>query len=228
MAEVRFTSYVLLLAVITLFIIGRTGFDPFSFSVEYPLSLGAFIAMVVLYVYTLNSIKNAGEEELSAARITEPLSGLYNSTHFFSCMEGEIDRSVRNNYTFSLIYMDIDYFQRYNQDQGLKEGDKVITRLGELMTGVTRKYDLGFRFGNDEFAMVLPETDKIKSRIIAERIRNSFQLAYDGKLSLSIGISEWEKGDDVDRMLRKAETAMNEARRGGGNKIRAHIDRGPL
>ncbi len=110
----------------------------------------------------------------------------------------------------------------------MKAGDEVLAHMGEILTGMTRKYDIGFRFGNDEFVVLLPETDKVQARFIAERIGEAFGRTYEGSLSLSMGIAQWIEEDSVDTLLRKAEEAMNEARRGGGNLIRTHIDRGQV
>ena len=104
----------------------------------------------------------------------------------------------------------------------------VLSYMGQLIRSSTRKYDSGFRFGNDEFALIFPETDKSQARIVAERLRERFFNQFNGELGLSIGITELDDGDNVDRIVRKAEAAMQEARRNGGNRTRAYIERGQL
>ncbi|RJO67485.1 MAG: GGDEF domain-containing protein [Myxococcales bacterium] len=190
-----------------------------------------FLLVILFFVLILQFWKVAKRlhaEEVTRASITDSLSLLFNSRHFFRTLEGEIDRSRRKAHPLSALYLDIDYFHRYNETHGLKAGDRVLRFIGDLIRNSTRKYDAGFRFGNDEFALILPETDRMQGRIIAERLRESFFNQFGGELALSIGVASLEDNDNVDRMVRKAEAAMEDARRGGGNRIRAYIDRGQI
>ncbi len=226
--DTRYLYTGLWISVLLLYLLGRVQLVPPYFSLANPISLGSFALINVLFAGVLLSLRKNTNKALETAMVTDPQSLMYNSAHFYSTVEAEIDRSKRRDYTFSIIYSDIDYFHRYNEENGMKAGDDVLAHMGEMLAGMTRKYDIGFRFGNDEFVVLLPETDKVQARFIAERIGEAFGRAYEGSLSLSIGIAQWIEGDTVDSLLRKAEESMNDARRGGGNLIRTHIDRGQV
>lgn len=192
--------------------------------IQYVLLVLFFILLWQFWVMARQSCR----ERVIQASITDTLSGLYNSPHFFRTLEAEIDRSRRKSRQLTALLIDIDYFHRYNQTRGLKQGDDVLSRLGEIIRTSTRRYDSGFRLGKDEFTVILPETDRNEGRVIGERLREAFAGFYSGELSLSIGMASYEPGDDVDRLLRKAELAMEEARRGGGNRTRGYVERGQL
>jgi len=165
---------------------------------------------------------------MEQASATDPQTGLNNSSEFFRILEGEIDRSRRRGHVLSVLFIDIDYFGRFNQSRGVAKGNAVLGQMGNLMRENTRKYDYPFRLGNDDFAAVLPETDKVQARLVAERIRELFYSTYPGELSLSIGLVSMVEGDDVNKLFRKSEGAMIEARRDGGNRVRAYVDRGMI
>ena len=219
---------VLLAVFLFLFVLSNFNFVTFSINLDNWIEYVLIVLFYILLFQFWKMVQRYHQQEVLQASITDPLSKLYNSQHFFSILEAEIERSRRHNRPVSSLYLDIDYFHRYNETRGLKAGDKVLAFLGELILNSTRKYDSGFRFGNDEYGLVLPETDRTGARIIAERIRDGFAQTYRGEVSLSVGIATLDDQDNVDRMVRKCEAAMDEARRGGGDRIRAYIERGQL
>ncbi len=192
--------------------------------IQYVL-VGLFFALLLQFWALAERVHR---QEILKASITDGFSMLFNSSHFFKMLEAEIERSRRRNHPLSAVYLDVDYFQRYNQVHGLKAGNRVLAYAGQLIKDSTRSYDSGFRFGNDEFALIFPETDRSQARVVAERLRERFFNQFGGELGFSIGIAELDGEDNVDRMVRKAEAAMQEARRNGGNRTRAYVERGQL
>ncbi len=222
-------TLLLLMAVFAvLFVLSNIDFKTLSVNTGNWIEYILIVLFFTLLLQFWKMVRKVHKQEIIKATITDSLSLLFNSQHFFRTLEAEIDRSKRRSHNLSILYLDIDYFHRYNQNHGLREGDRVLRYLGDLIRSATRKYDTAFRFGNDEFALILPETDRMQGRIISERIRESFFNNYGGELGLSIGVASLDEPDNVDRMVRKAESAMEEARRGGGNRIRAYIERGQL
>lgn len=192
--------------------------------IDYVFLLLFYFLLMVFW----KTVKKAHEYETQKAVSQDDLTGLATTGHFFKVLGAEIDRSRRRSYNLSTLLLDIDYFHRYNQVHGIKDGNRVLKTLGTIIKKSTRKYDSGFRFGNDEFAIILPETDRIQAKMISERLRESFANSFGGDLGLSIGVASFDKEDDVDRMLQKSQAAMEDARRGGGNRTRAYIERGQL
>ncbi len=192
------------------------------------LELG-LLALLLFFVFrSIRQYKYAYCREIQKASSTDALSRLFTAQQYFETLEGEIERSARYHRNLCTIRIDIDYFRRYNTSFGVLSGDEVLAFLGELIRNATRKYDTGYRLGDDEFGLIHPETDGSQARVVAERIRKNFKAKYEGRLSLSMGIAQWEKDDSVDRLIRKADAAMEQAREAGGDRLRVYIERGML
>jgi PAS domain S-box-containing protein len=99
-------------------------------------------------------------EKLKLLSITDDLTGLYNQRYFYESLRREIERANRKNARFGLAMFDIDRFKRYNDDFGHLKGDEILHRLGTIVKSTIRKIDYGFRYGGDEFAVLLPETER--------------------------------------------------------------------
>ncbi len=190
------------------------------------------LGLGVLFVAAMVLLSYYGREHYSrdvqSASMMDPISGLPNSVLYERILSAEIERARRMARNLTLVYLDVDYFYRYNQQYGRRAGDGVLDAVGELIRKNTRSYDHGFRMGSDEFAVVYPETTKDQAKSISERVLDSFLKDYKGTLGLSMGIAEWAEGDDADILLKKATTAMNQARRRGGNRITGYVERGEL
>jgi len=226
----RYERHLILLLVVfaVLFLLVNTDFKELRVDLDNWIEYVLVVLFDGLLFYFWRQTAKAYREEIKEASATDPLSELYNAHHFFKTLDAEADRSKRREHSLSILFMDIDYFHRYNQQHGLEAGNKVLRFVGELIRNSTRKYDSGFRFGNDEFSLLLPETDRIQARMIGERIRESFFNHFGGELGLSVGAAMFEEGDTVDKIVRKAQMAMQEARRSGGNRVRSFIDRGEM
>jgi diguanylate cyclase (GGDEF)-like protein/PAS domain S-box-containing protein len=162
-------------------------------------------------------LKNQQLEELAT---TDNLSGLFNVRHFHNEMSKAFTRLKRRFYTtLTLLLIDIDHFKELNDSEGHQAGDAVIERLGEIIRGAIRKdLDSGYRYGGDEFVVLLLETDAKNSTVVAERILNRFNEKKSGKTSLSVGIAMVLREDNEESLIRRADEAMYEAKRSGGNR----------
>jgi diguanylate cyclase (GGDEF)-like protein len=160
-------------------------------------------------------------EQLNRLAITDDLTGLYNSRHFYVAIKSELSRYKRHlDRKLSLVYMDVDKFKEYNDSEGHLMGDGVLKALGDVINICIRKdVDAGFRYGGDEFVVTLPDTDKFQAKIAAERILEQFCALKLGKTSLSIGIAEASADDDEKTLVRKADTAMYVSKRRGGKQV---------
>lgn len=160
------------------------------------------------------------EAELKEMSIKDSLTGLYNQRHFYEALEEEIARSKRQKHPLSLLLFDIDQFKSYNDCHGHLEGDRVLQTAGKVVLECTRGYvDSGFRYGGDEFTVVLPEADEHQAFQIAERIRRTFEAQRFDELTLSIGLMEFREGLSLRALIRFTDAMMYDAKRNGGNQV---------
>jgi diguanylate cyclase (GGDEF)-like protein/PAS domain S-box-containing protein len=160
-------------------------------------------------------------EQLNRLAITDDLTGLYNCRHFYNIIKSELSRIRRYpERKLSVVYMDVDRFKEFNDTEGPQMGDNVLRSLGEVINVCIRKdVDSGFRYGGDEFVVVLPDTDVVQAKIAAERIQRQFCAFKFGETSLSMGIAGADKDDDDKTIVRKADFAMYESKKNGKGRI---------
>jgi diguanylate cyclase (GGDEF)-like protein len=160
-------------------------------------------------------------ELLNKLAITDTLTGLYNCRHFYNVIKGELSRHKRYpERILSVVYIDVDKFKEYNDSEGHQMGDEVLKSLGEVINVCIRKdVDAGFRYGGDEFVIIMPDTTMDQAKIGAERIQKQFGAFKFGQTSLSIGIAEAEHEDDEKSFVRRADFAMYRSKRRGKNRI---------
>ena len=165
------------------------------------------------------------EENIRAMAITDFLTGVYNQRHFYHQLEKEIEKIMRYEGTFSLILFDIDGFKDFNDKHGHLEGDNVLTQVGKIVKDKIRKTDSAYRYGGDEFVILIPQTDSGKALKMAERLLESFRkhihVTQEQDLvhiTLSIGVAEYQKGDNLKTIITKVDSAMYKAKKDGGNK----------
>ncbi|MBZ5535790.1 MAG: diguanylate cyclase [Acidobacteriia bacterium] len=158
-------------------------------------------------------------EKLKILSITDDLTGLYNQRYFYESLRREMERSNRRNAPFGLAMFDIDHFKRYNDEFGHLKGDEILRKLGEVMRSTIRRIDYGFRYGGDEFAVLLPETELEHAVLITERIRANTKAQFEGQVTLSIGVVQGKSPCDERRLIEAADRAMYESKRAGGDYV---------
>lgn len=166
------------------------------------------------------------EANIKAMAITDFLTGVYNQRHFYFQLEKEIEKIIRYEGTFSLILFDVDGFKEFNDKHGHLEGDNILTKVGEIVRDKIRKTDSAYRYGGDEFVILMPQTCKEKASKMAERLLSSFRKHIHVTqeqdvvhITLSIGVAEYQKGDTLKTIITKVDSAMYMAKKAGGNKI---------
>jgi diguanylate cyclase (GGDEF)-like protein/PAS domain S-box-containing protein len=163
------------------------------------------------------------ESELKEMTIKDNLTNLYNQRHFYQRLETEIERAHRQGRPLSLMLFDVDRFKMYNDRFGHLAGDDVLRSIGELVRECTRDcVDSGFRYGGDEFTIILPETDEAKARLVAERIRASFEARRFDGCALSVGLITFHNDMTAQTFIRLADEMMYGAKRSGGNRIQVY------
>ncbi|MGD0624356.1 MAG: diguanylate cyclase, partial [Thermodesulfobacteriota bacterium] len=160
------------------------------------------------------------EKELLELSITDGLTGLHNQRHFFKELDKEMERAVRQRTPLSLLLFDLDDFKAYNDLNGHLEGDKVLKSVAEAVLQSIRRMDSAYRYGGDEFTVVLPGASKEEAAQVAERIKKSFKpMPYLQQIDLSIGLVQFDPQYDLTAFIQHADEAMYSAKKMGGNRI---------
>ncbi len=165
---------------------------------------------------------------LKRLSVRDVLTDLYNRRFLDQKLEEEAQRATRQNYPLFLIILDLDNFKELNDTLGHQAGDEVLQRLaGVLSNSIRRNVDIPFRYGGDEFAVMVPQAGTEQVKQIAERIRCNYLNKDIGKTSLSLGISRFRRTnrglrEDINDFIYKADVSMYIAKKAGGNKVIFH------
>jgi len=156
---------------------------------------------------------------------TDPLTGLFNRSQLFVTLEQEVSRTRRSDRGFCLLMIDLDGLKAINDTGGHLRGDHVLRSLGTVISGSIRTVDSAYRYGGDEFVVLLPETDIVGAFVVAEKIRVGAEeleltLGADSQASVSIGlVSHPEDGLSAEELMAAADRAMYQAKSLGKNQI---------
>ncbi len=164
------------------------------------------------------------EEEVQRLSITDDLTGLYNHRHFYKTLEAELVRLGRQKTSLSLMMIDLDNFKRYNDRYGHLEGDKVLKKIGEIVNhSIRNNVDSGYRYGGDEFAILLIGASVDQALVIAERVRSSIERAGFQDVTVSVGLSEFRDHFTLESFVKSADDATYTATHSGGNRVYTHV-----
>ncbi|HEY0666115.1 MAG TPA: diguanylate cyclase [Gallionella sp.] len=167
------------------------------------------------------------KEKLEQQAQQDYLTGLSNRRHFLEQGEVELSRTQRYGSTLSLFMIDIDHFKDINDSHGHKAGDIVLQRLSEVMRETLRTVDIIGRIGGEEFAILLPETDRQEAAEVADRLRECvaatevvLEAGMPLHFTISVGVTTLtEKDVNLDIMLNQADQALYRAKEGGRNRV---------
>lgn len=171
-----------------------------------------------------NSILRDKIEELA---IMDSLTGVYTHGYFREALRREIRRAERYDSSFSILMLDIDGFSEINNSYGYLEGDRILKMLAlEIKDKIIREIDIIARYGGEEFVIILPETNKVRAMVVAERIRSQVELkdfyisGTNFKITISIGISSFPLDARSEaELINTANFALLKAKEQGKNKI---------
>jgi diguanylate cyclase (GGDEF)-like protein len=155
-------------------------------------------------------------ERIRELTITDDCTSLYNARHLNLMLETEIYRSQRYGYEFSLVFLDLDHFKRVNDTHGHLMGSKLLAEIGEVLRSNCRLIDFAFRYGGDEFVILLPETSKESACLVARRlhrlIRETTWLVSEGlqvHITTSAGVASYPTDSKTKaQLLHLADEAM--------------------
>jgi len=200
----------------------------------YGLALaGAGAAMLALLVVAgitalrAHARAAAATAQLERIATTDGLTGLWNRRHLLERLEAEAARSRRNGRPLCLAILDVDHFKRVNDGHGHPAGDEVLRVLAGLLKEAVRTSDVVGRMGGEEFAILMPETDRAQARLVCERLRRlvaarpvRLPSGEDLRVTLSTGIALLAGEEESDKLISRADAALYGAKAGGRNRVK--------
>lgn len=175
------------------------------------------------FIKQLNTKLQATQIKLEDQANHDSMTGLYNRRSFYQIAKKVLQLAQRNSEKLYVIMFDIDNFKKINDTYGHDVGDKVIIALSKTLEKCIRKSDIAARWGGEEFLVLLPQTDEKGALIIAEKIRKTIEQlsVQEIQFTVSIGISSFEHSEysHIDDAIKKADTALYEAKNTGKNKV---------
>jgi len=186
---------------------------------ESLLLLQAFLgasAVMTLIVAAVVAERTEAVDQLRQLAVRDPLTGLANYREFVRVLEGEIERSGRTARPFAVVLLDLDGLKRINDRYGHIVGSSALLRVAEVLRASSRAVDTAARFGGDEFALVLPETQGPAAFQVSERVRSGVAADPEPpRLSVSVGVALYPiDGAAAEDLLRVADQLLYEAKRG--------------
>lgn len=162
------------------------------------------------------------EQQLERTAQTDILTGLYNRLKFDEIIAREISCVSRHNSSFSLIYLDIDFFKKINDTHGHDVGDIILKEISEIIRKTIRVSDYPFRWGGEEFIIICPSTPMDDAKVLAERLREGVEktlFVAGGKTTISVGVTPYCVGETVDEMIKRGDSALYQAKKEGRNRV---------
>lgn len=211
------------------FVYGLTfrGVIPYSFFGMNALQFSSALEATLLSLALADRIRllRQSEKAFKHQAMTDELTGLFNVRHFWRTLSEDLDRFALGEEPLTLLMADLDNFKRYNDAHGHLEGDRVLARLGEVFRRTLRESDQAFRYGGEEFAVILRGVSLERAREVAERLREAWQrevfIPAPGRevhLSLSLGLAQSGPDDSPGALTNRADQAMYRAKQEGGNQ----------
>jgi diguanylate cyclase (GGDEF)-like protein/PAS domain S-box-containing protein len=166
------------------------------------------------------------EQRYQELSIIDDLTQLYNSRHFYTHLEREIERSNRYEQPLTLLLLDLDKFKEFNDTYGHVEGDYVLSRLGQMVKRCLRETDSAYRYGGEEFTIILPMTTSEEGMVTAKRIqtelrKEAFSPVF-GKevyMTVSIGLAHYKPKEEMKAFVQRVDQLMYQAKKNGRDRI---------
>ena len=183
---------------------------------------GVSLTLTIVIINIIQTIIRDLQSKLLAMAITDPLTGAFNRRQMQERLLDALQASRRGGGPTSVLLIDIDHFKRINDELGHEAGDVVLKGLVALLRQRSRRIDLLFRMGGEEFLLLLPTTAEGQAATLAEELRASIAAAplLEGRtVTVSIGVGELNPDDTVHSWVKRADDAMYAAKNAGRNRV---------
>lgn len=181
-----------------------------------------FCSLIVKYINRLQRIQFLDNQTLSRLSVRDPLTGIYNRMKYDQDLKKEINRARRYSLYFSGIMLDLDNFKEINDIYGHLAGDDVLKKLSSTIKDIIRENDRLYRWGGEEFIILLPNTNLVDAKLMAERIYHNCQeidFMPIKKVTSSFGVTGLKEDDNADTFTQRLDQLMYEAKMNGKNTI---------
>lgn len=164
-------------------------------------------------------------QEAVRSALTDALTGAGNRINLENVMNREFDLASRYDQPLSILMLDLDHFKRVNDTYGHAAGDYVLKTVAKTLRAASRGVDMTFRFGGEEFVVLLNKTDLTGANITAERLRSTIaglSIIHDGKeipVTISLGVASLHKQETVHQFMERTDRALYRAKRNGRNQV---------
>jgi diguanylate cyclase (GGDEF)-like protein len=167
-------------------------------------------AVMTLVLAAVVSERRQVESQLRDLAVTDPLTGLANYRQLIHVLDGEINRSQRTERQFAILFLDMDSLKKINDRHGHVVGNRALRRVAEALRTSCRAMDTVGRFGGDEFALILPETEEVAARQVAHRIAQRLAREADNpRIAVSTGVAVYPRdGKTIEALLSAADSAL--------------------
>jgi diguanylate cyclase (GGDEF)-like protein len=195
------------------------------------ITIFTLLTVIISMVLRLAKKLKVAYQIIEQMAITDELTQIYNRRYFHTRLDQEVSRSKRYDHPLSLMMLDIDHFKRVNDVYGHQIGDDVLAGLAAIIKSTTRKMDVVVRYGGEEIAVILPETDGSGAVLNAEKIRHNIEKhvfeVLNGKIlqvTVSVGVSCLEQianneEDKAKKLIKIADDALYQAKKSGRNQV---------
>ncbi|GAX88167.1 diguanylate cyclase [Lebetimonas natsushimae] len=175
----------------------------------------------VFFIY--DKLLKEEKKKIEYESLHDPLTKIANRRFFNQKIKEEILRAKRYNHTFSIAMVDIDYFKKINDTYGHDIGDLVLKKMASFIKRHIRSTDIFARWGGEEFMLIFPYTDLQKAKQICEKLKKELQenefVQRPVKFTISCGITEFRKDNNIESIIKRADEALYEAKNGGRDRI---------
>jgi diguanylate cyclase (GGDEF)-like protein/PAS domain S-box-containing protein len=166
------------------------------------------------------------EKRYHELSIVDELTRLFNSRYFYFQLKIELDRSNRYELPLTLLLLDLDNFKVFNDAYGHVEGDQVLRRLGQVVKRCLRQTDSAYRYGGEEFTILMPMTTSKNGAVTAERIRTELKKenfspapGQDVHVTVSIGLAQYKPQEDMKAFVHRVDQLMYQVKKNGKDRV---------
>ncbi len=171
-------------------------------------------------------------ERVKREAMTDALTAISNRKAFDETLDRMLSKAENEGETFCLLLLDIDHFKAFNDNHGHQVGDQVLRLVAKTLTDGIKGRDKAARYGGEEFAIILPESNQKTGMIVGENLRKALAQKEIinratgealGRITMSVGVAEYKKGEVADSLIARADTALYNAKNNGRNQVSAAL-----